>query len=86
MTHNSHEFTLTLNIENAPNPARKYFEKTNTCYCALSENVTWKLQDLQVQMFQSSVIHSINHGFHIHRGLWGPWTVTDRDFVTFESQ
>ena len=25
-------FTLYLNVENAPNPVRKYFDKTNTSY------------------------------------------------------
>ena len=34
MTHNLHEFvplfTLYLNVQNAQNPSRKHFEKTNT--------------------------------------------------------
>ena len=29
---------------------------------------------------------SIKHRFHIHQGLWRPWTATDRDLVPFEPQ
>ena len=29
---------------------------------------------------------SINFRLHIHEGLWGPWTATERDLVPFEAQ
>ena len=38
------------------------------------------------KMFKAFMNQSINHGFHIHQGLWRPWTATDHDLVPFEPQ
>ena len=73
-----------------------YMEKLNLTITSMaSAQVTFTFEDIlnlyeQVQAkykFDEVLINqSVNHGFHIHQGLWRPWTATDRDLVPFEPQ
>ena len=39
-----------------------------------------------IGVMRKVINQSINHGLHIHQGLWRPWTTTDHDLVPFEPQ
>ena len=46
----------------------------------------WGIFNIQIQSDRGHNLMLSNHGFHIHQGLWRPWTATDRDLVPFEPQ
>ena len=73
MTNNLHEFvppfTLYLNVENVPNPARKHFEKTNIYYilCSMCDNIVMILVIVLQELYQQYwwVISESDHCLHL---------------------